>query len=352
MRIGIATFHRSHNYGALLQAIALRFVIEQCGHKCSFIDYWPLYHKKMYNVLSRSKFKDLGFKYLWEFFYRLKRYFSFEKFIAKYINPFCSDTKEIYDVVVYGSDQIWRKQPNLNDYDPFYFGKNSLKTQRHVSYAASMGTLSFDERDTCTIKKLLCNLDAISVREIDLLNYVQNLSSKHVSLSLDPTLLLGRDDWNKVFPQKKIEKEKYVLYYDLLEGSFDEREILRFSQKRNLKVIRISGVAEKKALFFNKIFSNPEEFLNLINNAEFVFTSSFHGVVFSIIFNKRFYASFSKNGTRAESLLKNVGLSSHLIPVQKSLPEIYDDIDYEKVNEKLFYMRQDSLKSLHKIICL
>lgn len=350
MKIGVATFHKSHNYGALLQAIALRFVIQERGHQCLFVDYWPTYHKKMYNVLSRSKLKTFGVRYLLSIFKRTKRYLNFEKFIAKYVLPNCSSETDQYDVVVYGSDQIWRRQPNLDDYDPFYFGQNNLTVTKHVSYAASMGVLSNDTRDKNTIMELVGHLDAIAVRESDLLEYIQSVTEKKVYLSLDPTLLLSKNEWMKLVPQSKKKDLKYILYYDLLEGSFDDTEILNFAEKLDLPVIRISGVAEKKRLFINEDCADPEEFLNLVNNAEYVFTSSFHGLVFSVIFNKRFYASFSKNGTRAESILNRLGLSDYLLPAKSSLPQSYVDIDYDIVNKNLLVLRDESLAILTKII--
>ena len=120
MKIGILTYHRSHNYGALLQAIALRKVLSDMGNEVFFIDYWPNYHRHMYALFSVKwlinrpgrKSKLLYIKdCLLHCSVRKQRKQNFDLFISHFILPYISSCDDSYDVIVHGSDQIWRKQP-------------------------------------------------------------------------------------------------------------------------------------------------------------------------------------------------------------------------------------------------
>ena len=119
---------------------------------------------------------------------------------------------EVYDVIVHGSDQIWRKQPEINTYNQVYFGKHQIKSNRKVSYAASMGILPKDEFDMNQVKDYLSCLDAISVREESLLALVKELGYSNATHDLDPTLLLPSDYWVNKFNLKQ-SSERYALYY-------------------------------------------------------------------------------------------------------------------------------------------
>lgn len=149
MKIGLLTYHRVYNYGATLQAVALRIFLENRGHHVSYVDYYPEYHKKMYRAFNLSGFwKKNMYEKMYclydncrQFHSRKERMKVYDTFLSRYILPFCSDdADEHYDVMIYGSDQIWRKQPGLNfQYNPVYFGNNDFFCDRRVSYAASMG---------------------------------------------------------------------------------------------------------------------------------------------------------------------------------------------------------------------
>lgn len=146
MKIGIVTYHRTLNYGAVMQSLATRFALEEMGHEVYYVDYWPDYHRRLYECFSFRRFVRCIFKfhavsYLKMSVWKKRRHDNFDVFFKRYIYPYCRPIDENYDVVIYGSDQIWRKQIALRTYNPFYFGKNDINTKHHVSYAASMGIL-------------------------------------------------------------------------------------------------------------------------------------------------------------------------------------------------------------------
>lgn len=355
MKIGILTYHKSHNYGALLQAIALRYKLDKMGHEVFFIDYWPRYHRQMYSLFSLSyalsggkkKFLNYMKSSVLHFKERKDRICSFKKFIKEYIVPYCIPYSNVehLDVMVYGSDQIWRKQPGLsNQFNPVYFAQNILSASKHISYAASMGVAHLDNEDYKNLKRMLSNFSSVSVREQSLHETLDKINVKS-DVALDPTLLLSAREWDALLPIPFLRKGNYILYYRLLEGSFDERAIREFANKQNCHLIILdSAVREKKENVIS--IANPLTFLSLVKYANFVFTSSYHGLVFSLIFEKQFCASFITNKERAESLLKEIGLEDRLLQTGETTITVDSEIDYAKVNPKIEALRKHSMDFL------
>ncbi len=357
MRIGILTYHRSHNYGALFQAIALRHVLVSMGHDVFFVDYWPEYHRTMYSLFSIRRMVRCGrrgsMKYLRDAIklYQLRkmRITNMKTFITEQIEPYCQPykSKYRYDVVIYGSDQIWRKQRMYTiAFDHIYFGDNIIQTACHISYAASMGIIKLNKSDEQFLKRNLSRFKGLSVREDELKDTLQSLGINS-KLVLDPTLLLNQEEWEKMFPVTPLQTEKYVLYYRLLEKSFDEKLIQETARQMRCKLIILDGTPRKKN---GDILctSSPYEFLSLIKYAELVFTSSYHGLAFSLIFNKPFYASFGVNGGRAKSLLSILGLEKRMIMSNTNIKGI-DKIDYARINSILDMLRKESLNFLYAL---
>lgn len=354
MNIGILTYHRSHNYGALLQAIALRFVLTNMGHKVSFIDYWPAYHYRMYALFSLKKLKSINcvrdkIRYIVDCFIhynvRKQRRNNFNSFITKYIAPYISSDDASFDTIIYGSDQIWRKQPELNTYNPVYFGKHDFQTKKKVSYAASMGILPENESDKLLIKDYLSYLDKISVRESNLKTLIEKLGY-NCELHLDPTLLLAGHEWTNLMGLKPSSKKKYVLYYKLMSKSFAEDELISYADSKGCDLITIYSSACKKNSEKHRTIADPLEFLDLIYNAEFVFTTSYHGLIFSLLLEKQFYASFRKNSARAESILSELGISNRLLPPMEHIPYDNENIDYVSVSKHMETLRSYSFNYL------
>lgn len=356
MKIGIVTYHRTNNYGACLQAVATRVVLEQMGHEVYYVDYWPKYHEAKYSLFSFYKLRHGSLKSNLRYIIKTLKYFSprkkriqnFESFLNEYIYPFCHSTEEEYDAVIYGSDQIWRKQNTLQTYNPFYFGKNTLKTNRHISYAASMGILPSKKEDKEVIKELVSHLDCISVRENELKLFLENLGFHDIYHSLDPTLLLNKEIWDKTVPTQDYTGEKYILVYTIRTNGFDLRQIQIFAERKHLKVKFLRGYATMKETKTNIVSAGPVEFLRLIKNAEYVFTSSFHGLAFSLIYEKQVFASFVDNEGRARSLLSALGIEERLLPAKSPIPIKCDIINYSIVSKKLISARDNSINYLLK----
>ncbi len=356
MKIGILTYHRAENYGALLQAYALRTFLQQQGHEVSFVDYWPKYHVEHYRIFSPVKFKKLGVKgkinylfvsLLW-FIPKYKRKHRLEKFMCnrlqldgsiKYLND--KDVTEPYDLVVYGSDQIWRRQSIHNkDYNPWYFGAANVVSKKKITYAASMGIIDTNEQDDEHIKEWLKNFDALSVRELDLKKYVEKLGYR-AQLVCDPTFLLSKKEWSKLY--QSVENGKYILFYNLLNSSESLKFANALSRLTGLPVKEINMEFNLKHIFSKRYFTcaSVEQFLQLIEGAEYVVSNSFHGVAMSLIFEKQFWAvGFGAKASRVVSLLNSVGLSERFCrgeEVPLTLPCIkYDEPMKKRLNDMVF----------------
>ena len=357
MKIGILTYHRSHNYGALLQAIALRFVLERMGHEVFYVDYWPKYHRRMYALINwRNIFSwriHKVYTYITQnlmgaFRNRKLRINNMDNFIAKYIQPHCLSCQEDFDVVVYGSDQIWRKQPSISTYNPMYFGANNIRCKSHISFSASMGILPQNSEDNEKVRTLISHLNKISVREVDLKNYLNRLGFTNVAVTLDPTLLLSHKQWDTILniEDDNPTNDDYILYYNLMPNSFNIEKIRNFAKSHHCTLRILYGVPIKQETYEEISTVAPDDFVALIRNAQFVFTSSFHGLVFSIIYNKPFWASFSKNEGRAKSILEQLGISERLLPPMSQIPCTCHPIDYLNVMERLNLLQQESVTYL------
>lgn len=354
MKIGILTYHRSHNYGALLQAIALRKVLTDMGHIVTFIDYWPDYHRHMYALFSfyammeqdtlRKKVSYIKNCLLYYNSHKKRKQY-FNTFIAGFILPYTSSVSESYDLIIHGSDQIWRKQPEIHTYNPFYFGKHDIKALRKITYAASMGIIPDSNAEKEVVKELLSHLDEISVRETDLRKLVESLGYT-CTQQLDPTLLLTGNEWKNMINIHPPKINRYVIFYNLLEKSFDIEQIRLFAKEKGLKLITLYSDVIKRNSDSEITVAGPVDFLELIYGAEYVFTSSFHGLVFSLLFQKQFFAAFNKNANRAASLLSQLRIVERLLPPMSKIPRDMPNINYDIVSHSLQDIKMDSLDYL------
>ncbi|MCQ2213157.1 MAG: polysaccharide pyruvyl transferase family protein [Bacteroidaceae bacterium] len=350
MKFGILTYHRTNNYGALLQAVATRYYLQKQGHEVYYIDYWPDYHRDMYALFDQTRYARSGLLMklliightLINYSGRKARIKRFEPFIAKYIAPYCKPYTgyEHYEVVIYGSDQIWRKQISYdNRFNHVYFGNNKINADRHIAYAASMGEINISERDRIFLKDSLKKFDSLMVREDDLNQLLHELGFSEARVVLDPTLLLTSGEWDMLMPINRLVKEPYVMLYQM-DNSISRKHAKEFAKKRNLKLVILGAKYDCKHP--NDITTTtPEEFLSLIKYADVVLTSSYHGLVFSINYKKNFYCSF-KNTNRAKTILAAIGLENRMMEARQALPEIDPEINWDAVSDQLKQYRNNS----------
>lgn len=368
MKIGILTFHRSHNYGAVLQAFALLSTLKNMGHDAEIIDYWPKYRVGHYSLISlpdktKKKKSSLSVK-------ALKVYKKISGFPAKYIkyskfNSFIKNNLKIkttsfdsgsgisgnYDAIICGSDQIWRYNfRGSGGFDDVYFAKYPQnKNIFKVSYAASMGDEDLDENSIKIFAELIKNFNSISVREDSLLELVKPFATKLPIKVLDPVFLLSEPEWRKMINRNDSNK-KYLLFYQLLYSKEAGDLAKKIAKEKQLEIIEISGRwIASSAIGDLKPTVGPVDFISMIAYADYVVSTSYHGVVFSIIFQKQFAAlGFKNKSYRIKSLLKSLEIEQCLI--ENDLAHLTAGIDYACVNKKLEEMIKGSLSFLQQSI--
>jgi hypothetical protein len=343
MKTGILTYHRSHNYGAVLQAYALKTYISSSGYEVEFVDYWPKYHEDMYALWSWNKFWHVKtkskLKMLLSFFITFRRKYKRRKlfldFIDTYIVPKNLRNMEVYDLVIYGSDQIWRyqRQYSYKGYNDIYFGSDDIKAKRRISFSASMGNVNTDNDTVLFLKKGLKNFDALSVRETDLRDVIQPLTGLKVYHTLDPVFLLDERQWNNLSAPRQI-TGGYILLYNLQSDITAYNIAKKLSALKRLPVTTLKGRIPLINGKNNRGITGPKEFISLIKHADIVVSSSFHGLAFSILFRKEFYISQNRNTGRVKSLLNSIGLDDNFVTDISKLEHI-KSIDYNEVNKKL-----------------
>lgn len=350
MKIGILTYHRAENYGALLQAYAMRTYLQGLGHEAEFVDYWPVYHSEYFKVFSLDSFKKSSVKGKLAKLGRLalmghklhQRKRVMLQFIhgqldlpdqPKYENR--DAVTEPYDAVVYGSDQIWRKQ-GLGGvgFDDWYFGSDNVQAKKRIVYAGSMGKIATDAQNDAYVKEQMAHFDRIAVREGSLLKYLKGLGISSIQV-MDPVFLLSRKQWEEICIAPKITRH-YILFYNLLNTKESVAFAARLSTETGLPIYEITKKTTVFSRDANRI-SNASvgEFLGLVREADYVVSNSFHGVAFSIIFEKQFYAvGMGDKANRVVSLLESMDLGDRYLSEVRQESRI-SPIDYDTTEQKL-----------------
>lgn len=363
MKIGILTFHRAINYGAFLQAFALKHYLEGLGHHVEIVDYWPAGHANVYKLLNLDwkhqsfvKILKALISFALGYSRRKKRKDKMEYLVQKYFNLSLSPKYEKpedlssldYDCVVYGSDQIWWKStiPGYEGFDPVYWGEYVNPKIKKVAYAPSMGIIDLTQDDKLQIQKWLKNFNSISVRETELCQAIQGLTDKNISVVLDPVFLLSKEEWEKYCVP--INRSKYILYYNLLPSKEADEFLKRLQDKWGYDVIEITGSVNFRKIGKRYIqTADAFEFISYIKSAEFVVTSSFHGTAFSILFEKQFYVvGMGKKVGRVKSLLELLKIDDRVVGVGSSQSK---SLNYIPVNSILSKEIQKSYSFLTKV---
>lgn len=364
-KVGIITFHNAHNYGAMLQVFALQKVLSE-KYETKVIDYRNDGIEKLYKVIRinqksfLTKIKSIIASII--YYRRLsQRYKIFSKFLKENIHltkrydteKELQDMPPDFDVYITGSDQVWNYDISANKIDAYTlnFGKGNI---RKISYAASIGTESFDQQHEKEYISRIEKLDVVSVREKKAKDYLEKCIQKKIEVTLDPTLLMTADEWNQLIDLENKEKEKYIFSYMVAEDPEYYKVIEYLSEKTGLKVVHASkrnkGI---KNILRNAYTDGPIEFIKLIKNAEYVIATSFHATVFSIIFHKKFWIiPPKKTSARITDLLKMLKIENRAIDSLEQLKEKkYDEeINYSEVDKKLEIQRENSLNFLDHAI--
>lgn len=361
MKIGIITFHRPLNYGAILQTYALVKKINDINYDAEIIDYRNSCHEKVLNNMNfktasgiKARIKSLIFAKI-----NKNKKYKFQQFtnnnikISKiiYDQKNVNESNKEYDFFITGSDQVWNL--NLTNGDYTYF-LNFVKSDiNKISYASSFGYSKIPEKYKQETARSLNNYKKISVREQQAANIINDLLNKDVDVVLDPTLLLTKKEWLKI--SKKVTfrvPEKYILLYAVSPTKEDFEMAKKFSKIVKMKIILINYNMKYIFGMKNCFDMGPEEFIWLIENASYVLTNSFHGTAFSINFNKEFYVRLSKkenNGnSRIENIINLTKLNNRYLDENCIINK--EKINWKEVNKIINEERNRSIKFLKENI--
>ena len=354
MKIAIVTITGEANYGNSLQNYAVERTFQKMNCKSvTLVTESETFIVRIKSIIYSALF-DKSHIYIKKqkepLTLRRKR---FRKFNKKFLNMKAERSFDDYDFVVCGSDQIWNFTfSKIKNNIPFYFGQFVPKNKR-ISFSASIGTDEIPSEYLSTAKKGFEEMKSVSVREEKAKQIIEELTGrKDVVVTIDPTLMLSVDEWRKISKQPKyIEpKQKILLTYFLGDMSEEvNRFIVKISKTYDLKIVNLRSewIAYDKSVN-DEYYTDPSEFLWLIEHCELVMTDSFHGCVFSTIFRKpfRWFSRNQKNlanmNSRMDTLFNKLNLGEWCIG---TVEEPVDNIMYSDFNGV-----EDRIKSEQEIL--
>lgn len=358
MKAGVITFHSAHNFGASLQTWALQRVLKNNHIEAYVINYHPPIIDDLYNPLKgKEGFRKsiAALKLRRNNPKSLIRYKNYTNFIKKQFDLLgdFTDYQQLteadlgLDAYIVGSDQVWNSE-HIDGFDPAYFLDFVSPGKPKISYAASIGRDYLLPVYHDRIRDSLKSFTSISVREKSAVKPVKELADRQVDVVLDPTLLLPREDYELIKTVPAI-KGKYIFVY-MMEHNPD---VIAFANKVSIATGLPIVQRRPGKLFKNEISScytsAPGDFLGLIENAEYVITNSFHGTVFSIIYETPFVSMLHSNtGSRTVDLLNSLELESHLINNKEDFKDFeqFNIGDVEKLRKRILDLREYSLAFL------
>ena len=326
MRIGILTFHRALNYGALLQCYALQRLLTDWGHDVVVVDYrQPYIEAKRVCFSLKQLFAMKGFDAKIDYFKKRNKRKSqvnnakvvFDDFIANILKTTHKcDGKSIppdLDAYIIGSDQLWSENCLGGKFDDVYLAKFKHKDDAMIiGYAISVNRQSLFNIAK-NYPNLIGGFNSLSLREKFAVDEISKIAKSKVSLTIDPTLLLDENVWDNI-ASDKYKDEKYILIYQVRGTRYIlSRKARHLAHKYNLNLVGASNQGMKIT-----------DFLSAIKYAQCIITTSFHATAFAVIFNKPFYTFTLNDGKddRYVELIHNLNLDNHLVDINEKPEEM------------------------------
>ncbi|MCI8321391.1 MAG: polysaccharide pyruvyl transferase family protein [Dorea sp.] len=384
MKIGIISinmYSKGLNFACPLHNYAFQQFLLENGIENTIVSYKPVYfndfdlrHPYDYYVKMCADFaasgrsitepeewkRMTGLREAWKALYkeRERRYDKFQNFIeSNYIKTdecYDSDLLEIkdpgFDCYICCTDVIWKQEPNIGFDRGFFLASKAMENKWKISYAASRGVYhSETEEDEKTFLHYVGDIDAVSVRENSLKEYLEENIDNEVTMVLDPVLLHKKEFYDKILV--KPEEEHYLFLYYVMEKANDTIEqAVRYAKAHNLKIIEITDRPLKDGRLseyedIDRVYNYDmgiEEWLGYIKYADCVFTNSFHACCFSILFEKQFYAGY-RHGDKVTYVLDMFGLTGRRLSKDRDIIAApLPDIDYSQVRPLMEKRRQES----------
>ncbi len=380
MKIGLVCNYYIYNYGSVLQSYALQQFVCNTGREVEVINYHDIANRaQKVEILLKLKLKDLlninkivsklnmkrEMKCDESYFHIVsERKKSYDEFVTKhfFLSKKCDSISEVqgvcdeYHTILLSSDQLWGPADLIRDYHTL---RQFPKGKKRVAYATSFGVANLPTFLNAVVCDFIPQIECVSVREKSGQNIIKKICGRDVPVVVDPTMLLSKEQWKMVFSENRIIKDRYVFCYFLGENKKHIQAVKKFCDEKKLKLVSILHPENynTKEYRFADIYPDgvgPAEFLNLIYNAEYVVSDSFHASVFSSIFNKKFMvfdryssASGESRNTRIENLLNMLELTDRHFTYQNTLSSLMDkEIDWCLVSRRLEQSRKYSIEYL------
>ena len=344
----ILTLHFYNNFGSVLQAYALRRTLEKAGYQADILPYRPRLPEYTY-------FQDQDLQKAYT-----EKCSKFVEFRCRALSM-AEDTKwtdkqwQDYDAYIVGSDIVWGKE--FSGLDPAYFLDFVPDSKWKIAYAASV-ILTKDGKteDDVLFAKQIPFFDAVSVRETSSVACIQRFTTREVTAVLDPTLLLTQEEYAPLEIEiKEAQERPYLLSYFLTHDPAEVDYTNSIAKKLGRRVIHY--FADYPARVFPEdagcfAFAGPGEFLSYVKNAACVFTNSFHGTCFAMIYRKPFYTYMAKRAmlSRVRDTVVRLGMEDRFFSDFRDLAKVSLEIDYSELEARLPQEQRKSLVFLTKAL--
>lgn len=338
MKIGIVTFHDADNFGAMLQSYGLQSALQKLGVQSCFLDF-PITKAPTETPSSPLMQRILH--------HREHRQMLFSRFRDTYLNcaSFNENQTECYDLFIAGSDQVWN--PEITGGAGKYL-LSFAPAHKRCAYAASFGTPELPENCKAYFAKELQQFRHISVREKSGIDLVHKLTGMQARVDIDPSMLVEASHWEQMMAQPKTEKP-YLLLITVQNDMNLLRLATQIAQDRGLELKVIS------ASFFPPLGFQPwsdvsvTDWLRMVHDAQAVISSSFHGLVFSILFHKEFYSNplvsgLADRNSRVTELMETLGIPERPAGVAA------EPVDWEQVESRLATLRSEAWAYLKTLV--
>lgn len=361
--IGVITYHRAYNYGASLQAYATVQLLREFGFEPSIIDYCPSNlrdydsFKTQYNDVSNSSsflpirivkaiVKTIGASK------RAKTFNNFANDEMPLTRPYMSNDElksdvPHVDVMCSGSDQVWNNY-YTRQFDPAFFLDFAPEGIPRISISSSFGKDSFSEEEIDSLKNLLKDYNYISVRENAGCAVLDKVGIQKYDLMPDPTILLEKETWQSFADKGNADLRcPYVLVYQLHGDSSTSRHAIAYARKNGMEAVSIVTMPyQAKRGCRNIVAPDVYDFVRLFKEAACVFTDSFHGTVFSLLFEKKLAMTLPvRFSDRVKTLLGEIDAEGLVFSDEVSWEASCKQVDRKAVSAKL-----DELRNSKRIV--
>lgn len=365
MRVGVLTLPLHTNYGGILQAYALQRVLQDMGHDVVLLDSYPqcptlkpfplqqMFYLKRLLMKVVAPHKAIPLFYEKEAMARYRKKEHIRQFYRQHVRnvPFgvgAAVNSSDFDALIVGSDQVWRPMYSPNIFDAYLSFAQDWPHVKRISYAASFGTAEWEysEEQTSECRRLVQMFDVVSVREESGVTLCKERLGVNASWVLDPTLLVEPRHYKEHIAKADADYPSSMCFGYILDASEEKDAIFHhIATTRGLQMSSFQNVDDPD----NGAAPSVESWLKAFHDAEFVFTDSFHGCVFSIIFNKPFvvYGNVNRGMARFHSLLSMFGLENRLVTTPDDAANVAcQPVDWDSVNIRLSELRKVSKEFL------